>query len=100
MIEVVIDPSNWIKKQDNLFLHTIVAFAWIHGNIYDFTSLAELDLRVYNAPQSETFAKQNTDQINTRGQVIVIHVKLNFEHNAALALENSSLVSVKEKKSE
>jgi hypothetical protein len=70
-------PSNWIKQQDNLLLHTIVAFNSIHENNFDFTntSLAELDIRVYNAPQNETFAKFNIGQINTLGQVIVTHYK-------------------------
>jgi hypothetical protein len=70
-------PSNWIKQQDNLLLHTIVAFNLIHENIFDFTNttLAELDIRVYNAPQNETFAKLNIGQINTQGQVIVTHYK-------------------------
>lgn len=72
-------PSNWIKQEDNLFLHTIVAFSLIHENIYDFTNttLAELDLRVYNAPANETFAKLNIDQINTRGQTIINQYKNN-----------------------
>jgi hypothetical protein len=66
-------PSNWVKQQDNLLLHTIVAFLLVHENIYDFTNttLAELDLRVYNAPQNETSAKLNIGQINTQGQVIM-----------------------------
>jgi hypothetical protein len=70
-------PSNWIKLQDNLLLHTIVAFQLMHENIYDFTNttLAELDLRVYTAPQNETSAKLNIAQINTQGQVIVSSYK-------------------------
>jgi len=70
-------PSNWIKQQDNLLLHSIVAFNLIHENIFDFTntSLAEVDLRVYTAPQNETFAKINIGQINTQGQAIVGHYK-------------------------
>jgi hypothetical protein len=76
-------PSNWTKQEDNLALHTIVGFALIHQDIYDFTNttLAELDLRVYNAPQNETFTKLNIDQINDIGQmnatnqVIIGHYK-------------------------
>ncbi|HET7149045.1 MAG TPA: hypothetical protein VFI73_11155 [Candidatus Nitrosopolaris sp.] len=70
-------PSNWIKQEDNLLLHTVVAFSLIHQNIFDFTNttLAELDLRVYNAPQNETSAKLNIGQINTQGQVIISHYK-------------------------
>jgi len=70
-------PSNWIKQQDNLLLHTIVAFSLIHENIFDFTNttLAELDIRVYNAPQNETLAKLNIGQINTQSQVIVSNYK-------------------------
>jgi hypothetical protein len=70
-------PSNWIKQEDNLLLHTIVAFNLIHENIFDFTNttLAELDIRVYKAPQNETFVKLNIGQINTQGQVIVTHYK-------------------------
>jgi hypothetical protein len=70
-------PSNWIKQEDNLFLHTIVVFALRHEDIYDFTNttLAELDLRVYNAPQNETFAKLNINQINTRDQTIINQYK-------------------------
>jgi hypothetical protein len=55
----------------------------IHQDIYDFTNttLAELDLRVYNAPQNETFAKMNINQVNdigkmnTTNQVIIGHYK-------------------------
>jgi hypothetical protein len=70
-------PSNWIKQQDNLLLHSIVAFNLIHENIFDFTNttLAELDLRVYKAPQNETFAKLNISQIYTQGQVIISSYK-------------------------
>jgi hypothetical protein len=70
-------PSNWTKQEDNLLLHTIAAFQLIHQNIFDFTntSLAELDLRVYTAPQNETFAKLDIGQINTQGQAIVGHYK-------------------------
>jgi hypothetical protein len=70
-------PSNWIKQEDNLLLHTIAAFQLTHQNIFDFTNttLAELDLRVYNAPQNETFAKLDIGQINTQGQAIIGHYK-------------------------
>ncbi len=70
-------PSNWIKQEDNLLLHTIVAFNLIHENIFDFTNttLAELDLRVYNAPQNETSAKLDIGQINTQGLAIIGHYK-------------------------
>ena len=73
-------PSNWIKQQDNLLRHTIVAFQLkqeVFRNTYDFanTTLAEVDLRVYNAPQNETSAKLNIDQIDTQGDVIVSHYK-------------------------
>jgi hypothetical protein len=82
-------PSNWTKQEDNLALHTIVGFSLIHQDVYDFTNttLAELDLRVYNAPQNETFAKLNIDQVNdigqmnTTDQVIIDHYK-----NATTAL--------------
>lgn len=68
-------PANWTLLEDNLLLHTIAAFQLIHQNIFDFTntSLAEVDLRVYNAPQNETSANLNISQINTLGQVIVSH---------------------------
>ena len=63
-------------------LHTIVAFRLIHENILDFTNttLAELDLRVYNTPQNETIANLNIDQINniaqnTTNELIVSHYK-------------------------
>ena len=64
-------PSNWTKQEDNLALHTIVGFSLIHQDIYDFTNttLAELDVRVYNAPQNESFAKLNIDQVNHIGQM-------------------------------
>ena len=70
-------PSNWIKLEDNLLLHTLAAFQLIHENIYDFTNttLAELDLRVYTAPQNETYAKLNISQIYTRGQMVISHYK-------------------------
>jgi hypothetical protein len=68
-------PANWTLLEDNLLLHTIAAFQLIHQNIFDFTntSLAEVDLRVYNAPQNETSANLNISQINTLGQMIVSH---------------------------
>jgi hypothetical protein len=70
-------PSNWIKLQDNLVHSTIVAFQLIHQNIYDFTNttLAELDVRVYNAPPNETSAKLNIGQISTNGQVVISNYK-------------------------
>jgi hypothetical protein len=76
-------PSNLTNQQDNLVFHTIVGFQLIHENILDFTNTtsAELDLRVYNAPQNETFANLNIGQINniaqtnTSNQLIVGHYK-------------------------
>jgi hypothetical protein len=70
-------PSNWTIQEDNLRLHTIAAFSAIHENPYDFTNvtLAEVDLRVYNAPQNETSANLNVGQINTQGQIIVSSYK-------------------------
>ncbi len=70
-------PSNWTKQEDNLLLHTIAAFSLIHQNPFDFANvtLAEVDLRVYNAPQNETSAKLNIGQINTQGQTIVGYYK-------------------------
>ncbi len=70
-------PANWIKLEDNLLLHTLAAFQLIQENVYDFTNttLAELDLRVYTAPQNETYAKLNISQINTRGQMVISHYK-------------------------
>ena len=76
-------PSNWTKQEDNLAKHTIVGFSLIHQDIYDFTNttLAELDLRVYNAPENETFTNLNIDQVNhigkanTTNQVIIGHYK-------------------------
>lgn len=70
-------PSDWIKMEDNLLFHTIAAFQLIHENIYDFTNatLAEVDLRVYKAPQNETSAKLSIGQINTQGQVISNYYK-------------------------
>ena len=76
-------PSNWTKQEDNLAKHTIVGFSLIHQDIYDFTNttLAELDLRVYNAPENITFTNLNIDQVNhigkanTTNQVIIGHYK-------------------------
>ena len=70
-------PSNWTKQEDNLQLHTIAAFSLIHQNPFDFANvtLAEVDLRVYNAPKNETSAKLNISQINTQGQTIVSYHK-------------------------
>ena len=70
-------PSNWTKQEDNLLLHTIAAFSLIHQNPFDFANvtLAEVDLRVYNAPQNETSAKLNIGQINTQGHTIVSYYK-------------------------
>ena len=76
-------PSNWTKQEDNLAKHTIVGFSLIHQDIYDFTNttLAELDVRVYNAPENETFTNLNIDQVNhigkanTTNQVIIGHYK-------------------------
>jgi hypothetical protein len=70
-------PPSWIKQEDNLLFHTIAAFELVHQNIYDFTNttLAEVDLRVYPAPQNETLAKLNIGQLNTRGEVISSYYK-------------------------
>jgi hypothetical protein len=72
-------PSNWTKIEDGLLLHTIVAFQLLHENIYDFTNttLAELDLRVYNAPPNETSSKLSINQIFTGGQTIIGYYKNN-----------------------
>ena len=70
-------PSNWTKLEDGLLLHTIVAFQLMHENIYDFTNttLAEIDLRVYNAPPNETSPKLSINQIYTGGQTIIGYYK-------------------------
>ena len=70
-------PYNWTKQEDNLLLHTIAAFSSIHQNPFDFANvtLAEVDLRVYNAPQNETSAKLNIGQINTQGHTIISYYK-------------------------
>ncbi|NAL78634.1 hypothetical protein [Nitrososphaera sp. AFS] len=70
-------PSNWTKIEDGLLLHTIVAFQLQHENIYDFTNttLAEIDLRVYNSPPNETSAKLGINQIYTGGQTIIGYYK-------------------------
>lgn len=70
-------PSNWTKIEDGLLLHSIVAFQLQHENIYDFTNttLAEIDLRVYNAPPNETSAKLGINQIYTGGQTIIGYYK-------------------------
>lgn len=84
-------PSDWIKQEDNLLFHTIAAFQLVHQNIYDFTNttLAEVDLRVYPAPQNETFAKLNIGQINTRGAVISSYYK-----NATTTLGGSPALKI------
>lgn len=70
-------PSNWTKIEDGLLLHSIVAFQLQHENIYDFTNttLAEIDLRVYNAPANETSPKLGINQIYTGGQTIIGYYK-------------------------
>jgi hypothetical protein len=70
-------PSNWTKIEDDLLLHSIVAFQLQHENIYDFTNttLAEIDLRVYNAPPNETSSKLGINQIYTGGQTIIGYYK-------------------------
>ncbi len=70
-------PSNWTKQEDGLLLHTIVAFQLQHENIYDFTNttLAEIDLRIYNAPINETSAQLGINQVNTGGQTIIGYYK-------------------------
>ena len=70
-------PSNWTKIEDGLLLHSIVAFQLQHENIYDFTNttLAEIDLRVYNAPPNETSSRLGINQIYTGGQTIIGYYK-------------------------
>jgi hypothetical protein len=70
-------PNNWTKQEDYLGLHTIVAFEAIHQNPFDLSNitLAEVDLRVYNAPQNESFAKLDISQLDTRGQTVVSYHK-------------------------
>lgn len=72
-------PSNWTKIEDGLSLHTIVAFQLQHEDIYDFTNttLAEIDLRIYNAPHNETSPKLGINQIDTGGQTIISYYKNN-----------------------
>jgi hypothetical protein len=70
-------PTNWTKQEDYLGLHTIVAFEAIHQNPFDLSNLtlAEVDLRVHNAPQNESFAKLNISQLDTRGQTVISYHK-------------------------
>ncbi len=73
-------PSNWIKQKDNLVRNTIAAFILKENqfhNSLDFANitLAEVDLRVYPAPQNESSANLNIGQINTQGQAILSHYK-------------------------
>ena len=73
-------PSNWVKQQDNLVRNTFAAFLLkenpFHNSLnFANISLAEVDLRVYPAPQGVTSANLNTSQLDTQGQALINQYK-------------------------
>lgn len=66
-------PSSWILQQDNLRLNTVAAFSLIHTNIYDFTNttLAEVDIRVFNNRGNVTAENLTSGDIGTAGQTVL-----------------------------
>ena len=73
-------PSNWVKQQDNLVRNTFAAFLLkenpFHNSLnFANVSLAEVDLRVYPAPQGVTSANLNTNQLDTQGQALISQYK-------------------------
>jgi hypothetical protein len=66
-------PTSWILQQDNLRLNTIAAFSLIHTNIYDFTNttLAEVDIRVFNNRGNVSAENLTLIDIGTVGETIL-----------------------------
>jgi hypothetical protein len=66
-------PSNWIKQEDYLLLHTIAAFVLVHTDTHDRTNttLAEFDIRIYGVPQNEASTNQSMIHINTTNEVVL-----------------------------
>ena len=66
-------PTSWILQQDNLRLNTIAAFSLIHTNIYDFTNttLAEVDIRVFNNRGNVSAENLTLSDIGTASQTIL-----------------------------
>ena len=69
-------PSSWVKQQDNLVMNTFAAFLLkedrFHNSLnFANVSLAEVDLRVYPAPQGVTSANLNASQLNIQGQALI-----------------------------
>ena len=66
-------PTSWILQQDNLRLNTIAAFSLIHTNIYDFTNttLAEVDIRVFNNRGNVSAENLTLSDIDTTSQTIL-----------------------------
>jgi hypothetical protein len=73
-------PSSWVKQQDNMLRKTFAAFLLkedrFHNSLnFANVSLAEVDLRVYPAPQGVTSANLNTSQLDTQGQALISQYK-------------------------
>jgi hypothetical protein len=66
-------PTSWNLQQDNLRLNTIAAFGLIHTNIYDFTNttLAEVDIRVFNNRGNVSAENLTLSDIGTTGEIIL-----------------------------
>ncbi|MFI5423787.1 MAG: hypothetical protein ACHQXG_03255 [Nitrososphaerales archaeon] len=66
-------PTSWILQQDNLRLNTIAALSLIRTNIYDFTNttLAEVDIRVFNNRGNVSAENLTLSDIGTTSQTIL-----------------------------
>lgn len=64
-------PISWILQQDNLRLNTIAAISLVHTNIYDFTNttLAEIDIRVFNNRGNVSAENLTLSDIGTTGGI-------------------------------
>ncbi len=73
-------PPDWVKQQGNLVMNTFAAFLLKENRFHNSlnfanVSLAEVDLRVYPAPQGLTTGSLNIGQLATQGQAIINQYK-------------------------
>jgi hypothetical protein len=67
-------PSNWLKREDGLVLHSIAAFFLMHTDLRDRTNttFAELDIRIY-AQNATSDILSEVRQINNHSNEVILN---------------------------
>jgi hypothetical protein len=67
-------PSNWLKQEDNLLLHTIAAFFLTHTDVHDRTNttFAQLNIRIY-AQNATADILSEVRQINNHPNLVILN---------------------------